>query len=713
MATRQITVGGLEYSNRSDWMGYFFTTSDPNAEPDNIIMCTQLFQNNIFNKCQQEYLEKHPQNTRYKDIMVENATEVDKMINYITTMRPNYTLPDRVQKPDASDRSAVERYLEYVNTLYNAVIDITTTPQKEETVVDIIRSNSATSANVHNVADSPYDAKIYKLIKRFTFNETTAEQLKQRYAELYELKIKTIHGHQVKFSIGDGGILIVKSTESKQLSQSINYMYISQHINTSIMFNVDTIRISDSGEYTETICEVINDDLVCSFHIDDTNIRKFSKTETAKYSTWLLKNVKPDGTINLNSIVKYYKDVFDIEVKVFSQVKTHNLTLINSVKYIKQDYLAKAEAYRALDTSAFIDLDWDEYDQKIYPLIMKSKFEHAFHAHIENNRVVITYIDEQTGGLDSIVSLPLNFINGHTHPFARYRGFDLELPSTPDFEYFMHECVEFKFLALALICTPEGVYAFKAKQDLLNNFIYPNVIDTCMDINKITEQITRVINTKVQYTRTTFKNCIDNLVREYDKMGVSLLFRPTPGFNLNKKTHRSATMFSLPPEIFEKQIDIISKVDSDYILNADFTEIDAFDRDKAGIVDSSAIVAGILYDNKKIIFAPYGMRELNITLTEPEKNFFDKYLSKINRMQSFAVVSIVIMYTDDYFPFIFDIKLIQFIASYILYGREKFCIILSESYIIIYDFVKNELRGPLDRSTKKYITRHGRNTKNS
>lgn len=710
MSEQRITVGGLEYSKRSDWMNYFFTTSDSDTDADNIIMCTQLFQNNIFNKCQQEYLAAHPENRIYKSIIVENATDVDGMIKYITTMRPQFNLPERIKKPDNSDRVAVEKYLEYVNELYNSVINVTIEPEpvkKESTVIDILRSNEATAANI----ETPDTAATSRgILKRFEFTEHTAEQIKQNYAEIYNKKIKHIHGHFTNFSIGENGELIIKPTETKQIARSTNIVYISQHINTSIIFSADTVRIINNLDFSGVICEVINDDLICAFQVDDSVLDQCSKEKTLKYSSWLVKNIGADGTISLNNIVKYYKENFGITVNVYSANKNNIITMVNATKYIQKAYAGIIDStYRVIDNKAFNDLDWEDYDKKIHPLILKSKFEHAFHAHIENNRMIISYIDEIHGGLDSIVTIPLNFINGHTHPFSRYQGFDLEMPSIPDFDYFMHSCVEFKFMAMTLICSPEGVYAFTAKVDMLNNYIYPNFMDSCMDITKITEHISRHVNTAVQYTRTTFKDCIDSLIREYDKMGISLLFRPTPGINLNKRTHRSATVFSLPQELFDKQVAIIPKVDANFIINADFEEIDEFDRGKAGIADENAIIVGLLYNGKKILFAPYGMREVSITLTEPERDFQKKYLLNINQMQSFAVVSIAILFTDEFFPFVFDIKLIKIIASYILVGREKICIIMSESYITIYDFVKNELRGPLNRNTKKYITHNGRN----
>jgi hypothetical protein len=264
---------------------------------------------------------------------------------------------------------------------------------------------------------------------------------------------------------------------------------------------------------------------------------------------------------------------------------------------------------------------------------------------------------------------------------------------------------------MVFICAPEGVYAFSESSDYINKIIHKTKNNPdCSILNDFRKTINEELSLRVQYTQTTFKKCIDELMAVYNKFGINLLFRPTPGFNLNKKTHRSATKYSLPAEMFTKQIELAPLIDIDYILKLDYSEIDEFDRFKAGIEDDVVILSGLLFTEKKLLFAPYGMREIEVTLMEDEneKKFIEKYLSSVYIINSFAVTSIILLFTDDKFPFTINLRLVKLLNKHALAERGKMCVIMSESYITIFDFVKNELRGPLNKKNKKYILEHER-----
>ena len=707
----KIFVGGNEYPKNERWMLYFLDSDNCTiCNSDEIIKKTQDFQNNIFYQSQIGVVEE----------IIPSATDINAVVALIERLSGEPVI-NKVERVERGTKEELREYITFANDMYNKLINITsrktggcminpasvklTTTTTTTTEADDIDAEITLRSIVNPLAKpnkSGYNQDFEKNRDMYKRNKVNQKMIKQIFNYMND------HIND-RITIDDFGIdvnnnIVFRPSQTEIINTEPAFILSGYYDSFNVALSCHSIFIIIGRPDAEFI-EILNEESAICISMPHDKIPENIKQQVAKYSKWLI-DQKRD--IPIDECIKQLKSIgFEIRL-INAQEKT--VKFINQFKYTEKDYGNIMTAYTYEYFSNLDRIDFSEYDEKIHPLVLSSKFEVGFHGHIKNNKLIISSIDEEVGGLNSIQVFPMDFLLGHTHPFSRYAGLDIEEPSESDFNIFMYNVTVIKVSAASLIAAPEGLYILIPTKILLtyiNNQLHSFLPRTFVKCMNLADKLTSNLYPTIPNMGNTFRTMISKLTDLYAQNGVRLLFRPTKGFDLDRKLNIRATLYSLPNDLFKKQFDITPKLDEKYFVNADYTEMDSFDFIKAGHDPASYILNSIIFDGNKVLYAPYSTVELESLDSLSPNNAMNKTF-----FANVSVHSVIIQCYDEKFPFSLLLDSVRSIVNRFIYElRSKWIIILSDSYISIFNLTKNELYGPLDRRTKKHITKNGSNSK--
>jgi hypothetical protein len=709
----KICVGGNDYVKNELWMETFLDLCyDEVCKSSDIINRAVSFQNNIL----REY---------YPDLDINDIDKVVKLIEKKT----GETVYGKVKKIESGSKENIRDYIVFVNKMYNKLINLAApaaTSRPDDQLPDDDVADSDDTADTADTADSADSddskATIIPESKKTVLDLlTNSDKLIQKnYKEnkkLYqdfsitEKTIKQIYNYTVdNIEKCTTDYIRFGIDSAHNFTMDANHERVTSWGQAALTNSFDECPLLVSPRMVHLFISVIEVAFVEIFGPDSAIVIKIlpcpiGANEAVVYCKWY-NNLLSDGKEHtLDVFIDKIKSIENINVEftlINVNPKKIKVRSINKFNYLEgrdnvdPEYYYCSKFNNHINTD-FSKLDFSEYDKHIYPLVMSSKYEMGFHGHIINNKFIVSKIDEEAGGLNSIQVYPMDFIIGHTHPFSRYSGLDIEEPSESDINIFIFNSIIMQYSAISIIAAPEGLYLLapiSVKFVLMTGYTLKDAIDKA-------EAMTNEYYVRTDISRITFRTVIDYMKKQYLNHKIKLYFRPTPGFNIDRPLNRRATMFSLPNEVFKEQLEISDKLSFKFFINADYEEIDNFNIIKAGMDAKKCVFSPVIIVKNKIKFAPYGNYEFDMN---------SKDVVHSSHFNNISIRVCVINCYDEIFPFsisLTDLK--EKVQKFFKPRYATWVIILSDSYITIVRMTKNEIYGPLDRETKEYISYDERN----
>lgn len=396
--------------------------------------------------------------------------------------------------------------------------------------------------------------------------------------------------------------------------------------------------------------------------------------ETA-YLKWVKENVKEMYKLPISGCADFYRKYgFEVHISNTDSVVPLLWTQQNTPSSISEIF----HEYAAYSEYDYINMDWTEYDKKIFPLVEKSACEVGGTLHIKDRKIKITNIQApDLPGATRIISYDV--MKFHIHPNTRYGGLFLEIPSSADIVNTIHGYID-RSVIVSIVGTAEGVYIITLPTHIAK--YGTSVYDAAL----ATYTFSREIGDR---SPITFIQAINKFKRACLNYGIIIYFRPTPGFDLNATINNAdAIQLKYKVDFFENQEKIINK----YKTPADILKLNFDVFDKIRYIFNMEVLFWVIFDETdKLAIAP----EQEIIFSQPFSSMSQEIQwSENNPKIKFALI---------YFPRdkMIDTNVSQEAINFVFSEYSiNWLILLSPSVILIAQRGA-PLYGPINRTTMK------------
>ena len=580
--SKNIIVGGTEFVTGGAWSEYVLKMHNITCRCDDHIRCLKNIINELVDKQGDIFNIYQKRLSGAITYTPAPAHDTGALVAKIRELKG--TAPVEVKPPETcTEPIHLTNYLNYVNELHNEIIKrcsaIIEHPEKW-------RNENAIIDNIFNFQPAPNSD-----------NTKTAES-SQESPPPQESPPEHLH---CKNCLPSASNTVIQTPSSKILYESldevptaildIDYLRTLQHASESVMllYRDSKIVVNDS-RYANLVVMPLNNYFaittrnlcdeyfnyytgiwnVCSVNdvvilIKSISGRSYNTVEIGKTITkWLEINNVP-GRIGVYNLKKYLELLKSEGFIVHhSDFKANEEIILNlRQRLTKADLINEFNRYLNYSEYDIINMDWSDYDKKIYPLI-KNKYEFAYSAKIDGRKIIISHVFKEHGSSSEVITPAImDFITGHTHPMYRYEGMDIEPPSVDDIEWFIsgnehknknynNNCV------FNMVSAAEGAYIMSVARRSR----------PVLDHKSYFEQANKISG------RYTFEGAISKLKRIYANFDIILYFRPTPGFDMGKNTHTAASLLKLSDDVVDTLITNFKNVKKTDFAKMDLSEFD-------------------------------------------------------------------------------------------------------------------------------------------
>lgn len=394
--------------------------------------------------------------------------------------------------------------------------------------------------------------------------------------------------------------------------------------------------------------------------------------ETA-YKLWVKENVTEMYKLPIEGCAEFYRKY---GFEVYTSTKKSFIPLLWTQQNTAISLSEIFHKYALYSEYDFLNMDWTEYDNKVYPLIEKSTCEIGGTLRVEDRKIKITHIQEpEMPGATRVISYDV--MKFHIHPNTRYGGLHPEVPSSTDVINTIYGFIN-KSIVASIVGAKEGAYIITLPEHIAKYGIA--AYDAAISSRNFASDI-------FDRSPVTFIKSINDFKRACMNYGIIIYFRPTPGFDINKTiVNTDATYLKYKVNYFDEQNKILDR----YKTPAEIAALNygAFDRVK--YIFDKEVLFWVSFDEKN---NPNIAPEQEVVFTQPFAELsHDIHWPKNNPNIKFALIyfprDAMLSISDESIKFVF--------TEYSI----KWFVLLSPSIIVVAQR-DAPIYGPINRSTMK------------
>ena len=338
-------------------------------------------------------------------------------------------------------------------------------------------------------------------------------------------------------------------------------IYTNPYAYDSVIFSVNTFASLYNTCQNYWVVEKLPNAVVVIVRL--TSLPDTVENVALRYQEFVKKNIHDLFLLSFKDGIEFFKSI-GIEIYTSEFTEKQGIALICKNQYTPKaltDIFNQYSSYSELD---YLSFDWSDYDAKLYHFVESSKFEIGANLHIENNKVVVTQIQNpQMPG--ATVVRPLDFINFHIHPGNRYDGLFVEMPSIQDIINIMERHI-MKQTITSFVAAKEGTYIITFAKHLSRYGF--DLYDNLVNQHKLADLYA--------FGPISFELFISRLKRACMNCGIILYFRPASGFNTKQSVlnHDARRLKYKDSELsaLTKKIESIKSPED--LLKLDYSEFD-------------------------------------------------------------------------------------------------------------------------------------------